>query len=98
MSNQNLSELCSVAFNKSQFHSLTRQRRVIILKLFALSALFYFSIPFFTTFFPKFFAIQISGAINVGLVYAILQYPVGGLIAYRYAVNMRKIDAMVEKL
>ena len=72
MSNQNLSELCSAAFNKSQFHTLARQRRVIILKLFALSTLFYFSIPFFTTFFPKFFAIQIAGAINVGLVLSLI--------------------------
>lgn len=98
MSTQENLALSSSIFKNENFHLLVRQRRLIVAQLFVLSALVYFSIPFITTVFPEFFRIRISGAINIGLVYAVLQYPIGGLIAYRYAITMRKIDVLIKAL
>jgi uncharacterized membrane protein (DUF485 family) len=98
MSNKENAGPWSVTYQKASFHALARRRRTIVVQLFVLSALFYFSLPFMTTVFPEFFRIKVLGSINIGLIYAILQYPIGGLIAYRYAVSMRKVDRLVDDI
>ncbi|WP_058896486.1 MULTISPECIES: DUF485 domain-containing protein [Herbaspirillum] len=88
----------SVMYQNPQFHAIARKRKLVVMTLFVVSALFYFSIPFITTFYPRIFHVQLFGAVNLGLVYAVLQYPLGGLVAYAYAVHMRKLDQEVTRL
>jgi len=85
-------------YQNPQFHAIARRRRTMVLTLFVVSALFYFSIPVITTFFPSLFHIRLFGVINLGLTYAVLQYPIGGLIAYAYAISMRRLDGEVGEL
>lgn len=88
----------SVMYQNPRFHEITRKRRAVVMTLFVVSALFYFSIPAITTFFPSLFHIRLFGAINLGLTYALLQYPIGGLIAYAYAISMRKLDQEIGQI
>lgn len=70
----------------------------MVLRLFTLGLLFYFSIPFLTTFYPTLLSIKIWGPVTFGLLYAVLQYPIGGAIAIAYAVSVRKIDRLATTL
>jgi uncharacterized membrane protein (DUF485 family) len=91
-------ESWSDIYQKPQFVALTLRRRKIVLRLFALSSLFYFSIPFLTTLFPNILSIKIWGPLNIGLLYGVLQYPIGGLIAITFAIKMRKIDSFAKDI
>jgi uncharacterized membrane protein (DUF485 family) len=88
----------SVIFQNPEFQAVARKRKKIVISLFLVSALFYFSIPLLTTMYPAVFRVRLFGSINLGLVYAILQYPIGGLIAYYYAISMRKIDREIGRM
>ncbi len=92
MQNDDLSATWSTMYRNPQFHAIARQRRRVVLTLFIVGTLFYFSIPAITTFYPSVFHVRLFGVVNIGLVYGLLQYPIGGLIAYIYAINMRKLD------
>lgn len=85
-------------YRNPQFHTVTSKRKKVVLTLFIISALFYFSIPFCTTFFPSLFHVRLSGSLNLGLIYSLLQYPIGGLVAYAYAINMRKLDQEIKRM
>lgn len=88
----------SVIYQNPEFHAIARKRKKIVFTLFIISALFYFSIPFITTLYPSVFHVRLFGSINLGLVYAVLQYPIGGMIAYCYAVSMRKLDREIGRM
>ncbi len=98
MQNDNLSDTWSTMYRNPQFHAVSRQRRTVVLTLFIVGTLFYFSIPAITTFYPSIFHARLFGVVNIGLAYGLLQYPIGGLIAYVYAVNMRKLDLEVARM
>ncbi|MBF7682184.1 DUF485 domain-containing protein [Acinetobacter sp. B5B] len=81
-----------------QFNQLVIKRRKVTIKLFCISMLFFFAIPFFSVVSPSFLRIQLMGSINVGLLLVIAQYLVGGLVAWRYVVELKKIDEMSHQL
>lgn len=81
-----------------EFRELALSKRKTIAFLFVVGMLCFFSIPFLSTVFPGFLSIQIVGPINIGLIWGPLQYPIGGLIAWRYAVQMRETDAKLASL
>ncbi|MBF7688670.1 DUF485 domain-containing protein [Acinetobacter rathckeae] len=81
-----------------QFNQLVVKRRKVTLKLFLICMIFFFSIPFFSVVSPSFLRIQVMGAINVGLLLVVAQYVVGGLIAWRYVIELKKIDEMSKQL
>ena len=94
MVNQEISTQWSAHYRASQFQTLVRRRRAIGAGLFAVTALFYFSVFLIAAAHPGFWRVQVFGAINLGLLYALLQYPLGGLVAYGYARAMRRVDTM----
>jgi len=98
MQNDKLSDTWSTMYRNPQFHAVSRQRRRVVLTLFIVGTLFYFSIPAVTTFYPSIFHARLFGVVNIGLAYGLLQYPIGGLIAYIYAINMRKLDLEVARM
>lgn len=81
-----------------QFNQLVLKRRKVTLKLFLICMVFFFSIPFFSVVSPNFLRIQMIGVINIGLLLVIAQYVVGGIIAWRYVVELKKVDEMSQKL
>lgn len=80
------------------FTRLVMRRRTVTWRLFAISMVFFFSVPVISTYFPQVFRAQIWGSINVGVLYLVAQYFGGGVIAWRYAVQLKLIDALSTQL
>ncbi|MDQ7979053.1 DUF485 domain-containing protein [Paraburkholderia sp. SARCC-3016] len=74
-----------------RFKRLARQRRNTIVVLGVLAAIYYFSIPALIAWGPDVFRIKLAAGLNVGTVFAVSQYPFGGLIVY---VFMRRTAAL----
>ena len=81
-------------FNDLQFVELARHRRAVTLRLLAVTFVTFFSIPLISWACPELFKFKFYGVINVGLAYMVANYFIGGLIAWRYARNMSRIDQM----
>ena len=63
------------------FRSLMRSRRRTVLSLGAVAGAYYFSIPALLAWFPDFFKLQLAPGINLGVAFAVSQYPLGIVIA-----------------
>jgi uncharacterized membrane protein (DUF485 family) len=88
-----------LAMQKSeQFRGLVRHRRNTIAALGLVAALYYFSIPALIAWFPAFFTLRLAPGINLGLVFAVSQYPFGGLIAYVFLWRTASIDRLAADL
>jgi uncharacterized membrane protein (DUF485 family) len=88
-----------LAMQKSeQFRGLVRHRRNAIAALGLVAALYYFSIPALIAWFPAFFTLRLAPGINLGLVFAVSQYPFGGLIAYVFLRRTASIDRLAADL
>jgi len=74
------------------FKRLARRRRATILTLGALAAIYYFSIPALIAWAPGLFRIRLTSGINLGTLFAVSQYPFGGLIAYFFLRQTMRID------
>ncbi|MFK4444137.1 uncharacterized membrane protein (DUF485 family) [Caballeronia udeis] len=81
-----------------QFRGLVRHRRNTIAVLGLVAALYYFSIPALIAWFPGFFTLRLAPGINLGLVFAVSQYPFGGLIAYVFLRRTASIDRLAADL
>jgi uncharacterized membrane protein (DUF485 family) len=75
-----------------RFRRLARQRRNTVVGLGLLAAVYYFSIPALIAWAPDFFKIRLMSGINLGTVFAVSQYPFGGLIAYVFLRRTARID------
>jgi uncharacterized membrane protein (DUF485 family) len=81
-----------------QFRALVRHRRNTIAALGFVAAIYYFSIPALIAWLPGFFTIRLAPGINLGLVFAVSQYPFGGLIAYVFLRRTASIDRLCAEL
>jgi uncharacterized membrane protein (DUF485 family) len=82
----------------ASFRDLVRKRRNTVLLLGAVAAVYYFSIPALIAWFPGFFTLRLAPGINLGLVFAVSQYPFGGLIAYIFLRRTASIDRLAAEL
>lgn len=85
-------------FNHPDFDALVRQRRRVVVRLFVISMAFFFSLPLVSTFAPQLLLIKVTPSTTLGLWYNVAQYFIGGAIAWRYAVQLRRLDAMAASL
>jgi uncharacterized membrane protein (DUF485 family) len=85
-------------FNHPDFGALVRQRRSVVVRLFVISMAFFFSLPLVSTFAPQLLLIKVTPSTTLGLWYNVAQYFIGGAIAWRYAVQLRRLDAMAASL
>jgi uncharacterized membrane protein (DUF485 family) len=83
---------------RPEFHALTKRRRAVTLRLFAVSMALFFSIPLISQLWPEMFRVRVSGAVNLGLIYLIGQYVAGVVIACLYVMQLRAIDEMATHL
>jgi uncharacterized membrane protein (DUF485 family) len=81
-----------------EFQDLVSRRRAVVLRLFIVSMLCFFSVPLIVVFQPDVFKISLGGAINVGLIYLVAQYVVGTAIALRYTALLMRLDGMADRL
>ncbi|WP_042268886.1 DUF485 domain-containing protein [Paraburkholderia heleia] len=75
-----------------RFRQAARRRRRTIGMLGVLSALYYFSIPALIAWAPDVFRIRLAAGINLGTLFAVSQYPFGGLIVYVFMRRTAAID------
>jgi uncharacterized membrane protein (DUF485 family) len=87
-----------VMLSNPQFRALVRTRRNTTLALSVVAALYYFSIPALIAWFPAFFTLRITPGLNLGLVFAVSQYPFGGLIAFVFLRRTAAIDRSAHQL
>jgi uncharacterized membrane protein (DUF485 family) len=81
-----------------RFKQLASKRHKTIIALGALAALYYFLIPLLIAWGPEVFRIRLVAGINVGTVFAVSQYPFGGLIVYIFMRRTAAIDRATEVL
>ncbi len=81
-----------------RFRDLVRRRRNTIVGLGIAAAIYYFSIPALIGWAPAVFNIRLAPGINLGLLFAVSQYPFGGLIAYLFLRRMSAIDPLAREL
>jgi uncharacterized membrane protein (DUF485 family) len=74
------------------FRAMARRRRNTVVALGIVAAIGYFSIPALIAWYPAFFAIRLAPGINVGIVFAVSQYPFGGAIAYAFLRRTERMD------
>lgn len=79
-------------FRSEQFQQVARKRRKTIATLGALAAIYYFSIPLLMSWAPEFFKYRLAGGINVGTLFAVSQYPFGGLIVIAFLRCSTRLD------
>jgi uncharacterized membrane protein (DUF485 family) len=85
-------------FNHPDFGAIVRQRRRVVVRLFIISMAFFFSLPLASTFAPQLLLLKITPSTTLGLWYNVAQYFIGGAIAWRYAAQLRRLDAMAASL
>lgn len=85
-------------FDHPDFAALVRQRRIVVVRLFVISMAFFFSLPLVSTFAPQLLLIKVTPFTTLGLWYNVAQYFIGGAIAWRYAVQVRRLDVMAAAL
>lgn len=85
-------------FNHPDFDALVRQRRRVVVRLFIISMAFFFSLPLVSTFAPQLLLLKVTPSTTLGLWYNVAQYFIGGAIAWRYAAQLRRLDAMAASL
>ena len=84
--------------NHPDFGALVRPRRRVVVRLFITSMAFFFSLPLVSTFAPRLLLIEVTPSTTLGLWYNVAQYFIGGAVAWRYAVQLGRLDAMAASL
>lgn len=84
-------------FDDSEFSSIVLKRRKTTFQLFGVTLFFFFSVPLISYGFPSVFKWEILG-INLGFVYVMAQYAIGGFIAWVYVRALRRIDEEMRRV
>lgn len=80
------------------FCTLARHRRQTVLLLGVAAGIYYFSIPALIAFAPSIFAIRLLPGINLGVAFAVSQYPFGILLAFIFLKRSATLDAAAGRL
>jgi uncharacterized membrane protein (DUF485 family) len=75
-----------------QFRAIAVERRATVVTLAAAAATYYFAIPAAIEWAPALLKYRFGGGLNCGIVFAVSQYPVGGLLALVFMRQMAKLD------
>ncbi len=79
-------------YNSRQYRQYSGYKLKVIWTLIGISLTCYFSVPVLNFLAPGVMNYQITGSVNIGLIWVIMQYPLGGLIACYYVKKMRQLD------
>ncbi|MDB6142764.1 MAG: hypothetical protein JWP80_1808 [Pseudomonas sp.] len=75
---------------------IKREKTKVSLMLLLITAVYYMTLLLGASFFKPLFVLPLAGELNLGTVFAISQYPFGGLMAWVYVVKMRAVDRKIE--
>lgn len=65
-------------YNSKQYRQYSRHKLIVIWTLIGITLAFYFSVPVLNFLAPGMMNYRITGSVNVGLIWVIMQYPLGG--------------------
>jgi uncharacterized membrane protein (DUF485 family) len=68
-----------------RFQSLHRRKQGFLTGLMLFSVVYYFLLPIGAAYFQDLYAVQVSGPVNVGLLFALSEFIVAWLIAFYYS-------------
>ena len=81
-----------------RFKELHDRKTRFLWSLMAFSVIFYFALPIGAAYLIDLFKVKVWGVINVGLIFALLEFVVAWGIAYFYARKASVFDAMAEAI
>jgi uncharacterized membrane protein (DUF485 family) len=81
-----------------QFRELLRQKRRFILPATAFFILYYFALPVLVGYFPEWMTAPVLGPVNVAYLFALSQFVVAWLIAWRYVRAAERFDELALKV
>ncbi|HLB16232.1 MAG TPA: DUF485 domain-containing protein [Burkholderiales bacterium] len=81
-----------------RFQELHRRKSRFLWGLMAFSVVYYFLLPVGAAYFTDLFKVNVWGAINFGLVFALSQFVVAWGIAWYYARRASQFDALAEAI
>src|SRR6185369_17342248 len=81
-----------------RFKELHRRKTRFLWSLMAFSIVFYFALPIGAAYLTDLFKVKVWGVINLGLVFALLEFVVAWAIAFVYARKANAFDAMAEEI
>lgn len=79
-------------YSSGEFKLHVRKKGLIITFLVLITFIFFFSLPLLNSLLPAVMKYQIVGSFNIGLLWVILQYPLGAAVAWCYAKKMGRYD------
>ncbi len=79
-------------YSSGEFKLHVRKKSLIIIFLVLITFIFFFSLPLLNSLLPAVMRYQIVGSFNIGLLWVILQYPLGAAVAWCYAKKMGRYD------
>ncbi|TBU86511.1 DUF485 domain-containing protein [Phytopseudomonas dryadis] len=77
------------------FLAATREKYRLVTVLASISALYYFALPLGASWLRPLFTHYLVGDLNIGLLFAVSQYPVGAVLAYAYVRGLRRINPRI---
>ena len=81
-----------------RFKELHRRKTRFLWSLMAFSIVFYFALPIGAAYLTDLFKVKVWGVINLGLVFALLEFVVAWAIAFVYARKANAFNAITEKI
>lgn len=82
-----------------RFQSLHSKKTNFLLGLMIFSVVFYFLLPIGAAYWPELFKIKVWGVVNVGILFALLEFVVAWVIAFIYARRANaEFDALAQEL
>lgn len=85
----------NAVINDPRFQSLHRRKQGFLTGLMIFSVVFYFLLPVGAAYFQDLFKVKVWGVMNVGLLFALLEFVVAWLVAFYYS---RRAGAEFDRL
>ncbi len=85
----------NAVINDPRFQSLHRRKQGFLTGLMIFSVVFYFLLPVGAAYFQDLFKVKVWGVVNVGLLFALLEFVVAWLVAFYYS---RRAGAEFDRL
>ena len=76
---------CIAATNAPRFQTLHRKKQGFLTGLMIFSVVFYFLLPIGAAYFQDLYKVKVWGAVNVGLLFALVQFIAAWSVAFYYS-------------
>jgi uncharacterized membrane protein (DUF485 family) len=82
----------------SKFHALLRRKRQFIVPTTIFFIVYYFALPVMVGYFPEIMSRPVLGPVNIAYLFALSQFVVAWLIAWRYVRAADRFDQLAQEI